>query len=79
MLDIKKLKVIQYAIKRVRYEVCKHAITDLHAISDLKENCYNDGCDCPYRRLCELLTCAYGRSLFMEDNPDRPNFSKYDR
>ena len=67
MLDIKKLKEFQSAIEKISYEICEHASTDL------KAKCSDE---CPYWRLCELLTRAKCRTVIMEHNPNKPNFRK---
>jgi hypothetical protein len=65
MIDIKKLKEFQSAIEKINYEICEHAITDL------KATCSDD---CPYRRLCDLITRAKCRITIMEHRPNNPNF-----
>lgn len=74
MIDLKKLKEFQSAIQKISDEICEHAQ------KDLKAKCYDN---CPYKRLCELLTCAKCRTVIMEDNSNNPNFrkrrTKYDK
>lgn len=65
MLDIEKLKSFRFAIDEISYEICRHAT------SDLKAKCFDD---CPYRRLCDLLTRAKCRITIMEHHPNNPNF-----
>jgi hypothetical protein len=65
MLDIKKLKEFQSEIEKISYEICRHAT------ADLKAKCYDD---CPYRRLCDLLTRAKCRITIMKHNPNNPNY-----
>lgn len=66
MLDLKKLKEFQSAIEKVSLEICEHAQNDLNF------NCSN-GDNCPYKRLCEILTLAKCRAVIMEHNPNNPN------
>ena len=65
MIDLKKLKEFQSTINEIKYEICRHATIDL------KAKCSDD---CPYRRLCDLITRAKCRIILMEHNPDNPNF-----
>jgi hypothetical protein len=65
MLDIKELEEFESEIKNISYEICRHAT------SDLKAKC---GDNCPYRRLCDLLTRAKCRITIMKHNPNNPNY-----
>ena len=66
MIDIKKLEEFQSEIEKISYEICRHTTADLKAM-----NCY---ADCPYRRLCDLITRAKCRITVMKHRPDNPNF-----
>lgn len=64
MIDLKKLSEFQSAIEKVSLEMCEHAQ------KDLKSKCSDE---CPYHRLCEILTLAKCRMTIMQHNPDNPN------
>lgn len=64
MIDLKKLSEFQSTVKKVSLEICEHAQNDLKT-----SNC----ADCPYQRLCVILTQAKGRMEIMQYNPGNPN------
>jgi hypothetical protein len=64
MIDLKKLSEFQSAIEKVSLEICEHAQNDLKT-----SNC----AECPYQRLCVILTTAKCRMTMMQHNPDNPN------
>jgi hypothetical protein len=65
MIDIKKLEEFQSEIEKISYEICRHATVDLKTM-----NC---NADCPYRRLCDLITRAKCRIIIMKHYPNNPN------
>lgn len=68
MIDLKKLSEFQSTIKKVSLEICEHVKKDLK--SNLKSDCSDE---CPYRRVCEILTLANCRMTIMQYNPENPN------
>lgn len=64
MIDLKKLNEFQTSLEKVSLEICEHAQNDLKT-----SNC----ADCPYQRLCLILTQARCRATMMQHNPGNPN------
>jgi hypothetical protein len=68
MIDLKKLNEFQSAVKKVHLEICEHVKKDLKP--NLESDC---SAECPYHRLCEILTLASCRMTIMQYNPENPN------
>jgi hypothetical protein len=64
MIDLKKLSEFQTTIEKVSLEICEHAQ------KDLKSTCLDE---CPYKRLCEILTIAKYQAVIMQHNHENLN------
>jgi hypothetical protein len=68
MIDLKKLSEFQTTIEKVSLEICEHVKKDLKP--NLESDC---SAECPYHRLCEILTIAKYQTVIMLHNHENPN------